>query len=224
MWLFIIWSGGMWCAAQEPAPRQPAARQLASSAPSGVTSASATSSAASSASNSLISPTSSSSGNEGRLFFPQNFARGYVDFEMAPPHNEIDLGLCVVTTADPKSSAPSCNAFARYAWSGYLEMRPFGRTPLQRTFVFVEPKIYGGDNMPQQSYTASGSLILWEHTLGVGIELPRGFELRLKNHSVGMLGRYSDARTLRTDGPYGLYTTIGVRWNFGGFGSSGRRE
>src|SRR5215467_10837314 len=115
LWLSIIWCTGVWCAAQEPA-----AEHLASSAPSNI-----------------ISPTSSSK-KLGPLFFPQNFARGYVDFEMAPPHNEIDLGLCVVTTADPKSSAASCNAFARYAWSGYLELRPFGRTPLRRTFVFVE--------------------------------------------------------------------------------------
>ena len=221
MWLFIAWSAGVWCAAQESVPQQPAvpqpaAQQLASSTPSSLDSSKA-------APGGFISSSSASS-SESRLFFPANFARGYVDFEIAPPHNEIDLGLCVVTMADPLSSARSCNGFARYAWSGYLEMRPFGRTPLQRTFVFVEPKFYGGDNVPQRSYTASGSLIMWEHTLGVGVDLPRGFELRLKNHSVGMLGRYADAKTLKTDGPYGLYTTIGVRWNFGGWGATGRRE
>jgi hypothetical protein len=163
---------------------------------------------------------------EGRRFFPQNFARGYVEFEMAPPHNEIDVGLCAVMKDNPLLQHDTCTAFARYAWTGYLELQPFGRGPWRRLYFFTEPKLYGGKNLPQESYTASGSLILWERTMGVGVELPEGFELRVKNHQVHLLGRYTEpggTATLRTDGPYGQYTTIGVRWNFGGYGRSGGR-
>ena len=31
---------------------------------------------------------------EGRMFFPHNWVRGYVNFDVAPPHNEPDLGRC----------------------------------------------------------------------------------------------------------------------------------
>ena len=31
---------------------------------------------------------------EGKTFFPHNWLRGYVDFDVAPPHNEPDLGRC----------------------------------------------------------------------------------------------------------------------------------
>lgn len=158
---------------------------------------------------------------QGPLLFPQNFARGYLDFEIAPPHNEIDVGLCAVGVDNPLPQHPTCTAFARYAWKGYLEVQPFGRGPWRRLFFFTQPKVYGGDNLPQENYTASGSLILWERTIGFGIELPQGFELRLTNHHTHLLGRYNEpggTRTLRTDGPYGQYTTIGVRWYFGGWG------
>jgi hypothetical protein len=159
--------------------------------------------------------------SEGPLFFPENFARGYLDFEIAPPHNEIDVGLCAVAYDNPLPSHPTCTAYARYAWKGYLELQPFGRGLGRRLFFFVQPKVYGGDNLPQENYTASGSLILWERTVGVGIELPGDFELRLTNHHTHLLGRYrkpEEITTLRTDGPYGQYTTIGVRWYFGGWG------
>jgi hypothetical protein len=159
-----------------------------------------------------------------RRFFPQNFVRGYIDFEIAPPHNEIDTGLCALATNNTDfEHHPTCTAYARYVWSSYLELQPFGRGQWQRLFFFVEPKLYGGENLPQHSYTASASLILWERTLGVGVELPQGFELRVKNHHVNLLGRYTETggtATLRTDGPYGQYTTVGVRWNFGGYGRS----
>ena len=36
---------------------------------------------------------------EGRLLFPHNWVRGYVDFSFAPPHNEPDLGRCSQSSA-----------------------------------------------------------------------------------------------------------------------------
>ncbi|MGA2436533.1 MAG: hypothetical protein ABSG25_14755, partial [Bryobacteraceae bacterium] len=88
------------------------------------------------------------------------------------------------------------------------------------------PKFYGGNNHPGLSYTASGSAILVENTVGAGIVLPRNFELRLAHHANHLLGRYgadASAVTIRPDGPYGQNTTIGVRWYFGGYGRSGPR-
>lgn len=159
-------------------------------------------------------------GSEDRLFFPKNFVRGYVDFEVAPPHNEVDLGLCTLTAPAPSGALPACRAFARYIWSGYMEFQPVGRGIFRKFFVFVHPKLFGGDNVPQQEYNGSGAPILWERSFGVGIELPKQFELRTTSHSVGLLGKYGGPNTVtfRPDGPYGLYTTIGLRWYFGGYG------
>ncbi len=42
-----------------------------------------------------------------RLLFPRDFARGCVDFEMAPPHNEVDLGFCQIQPSDPGYRADS---------------------------------------------------------------------------------------------------------------------
>ncbi len=58
------------------------------------------------------------------------------------------------------------------------------------------------------------------------IELPKNFEFRVTQHQVDWLGRYKHnvggpaGLDLGTAGPYGLYTTIGARWYFGGYGRS----
>ena len=161
-----------------------------------------------------------------QLFFPRNSVRGYVDFQVAPPHNEVDLGLCTLEKTNPIYAISNCSAYARYVWSSYVEVQPIGRGPLQRMFIFFEPKVFGGSNVPQQSYGASASLILWEANVGAGYELPKNFQLRVTNHDVHMLGRYggpAGAATLRADGPYGRYSTVGVRWYFGGWGHTAER-
>lgn len=165
---------------------------------------------------------SKDTGAEDRLLLPHNFVRGYVDFEVAPPHNEVDLGLC----EPPKSPLfiAGCAAYARYVWSGYVELQPFGRTPLKHLFLFAAPKLFGGDNIPGVRYRASPSAILLEETLGLGATLPHQFELRLTSHRCQLLGPYtskSTPLTFRPDGPYGLYATVGVRWYFGGYGRAG---
>ena len=97
---------------------------------------------------------------------PKDFVRGYIDAAIAPPHNEPDLGRC-------NSSGPQCTAFARYAFSGYVEFQPFARTPLKHLFAFYEPRLFCGDNIPQLSYTYSAQPLAIERILGVGLELPR---------------------------------------------------
>jgi hypothetical protein len=164
---------------------------------------------------------------EGRMFFPHNWVRGYVGFDVAPPHNEPDLGRCAqshtLIVAAGGAGSP-CNAYARYLLSGYLEVQPFGRTFARHLFVFFTPTFSFGNNVPQFKYTASMDGIAYERAVGFGLELPKNFEFRVTQHQVDWLGKYQSnvggppGLDLGTAGPYGLYTTIGARWYFGGYG------
>jgi hypothetical protein len=163
---------------------------------------------------------------EGKTFFPHNWLRGYTDFEVAPPHNEPDLGRCsqsqtVIVAAGGANS--NCNAYARYLLGGYLEIQPFGKTFLRHGFLFFTPTFSFGNNVPQFKYTASMAGIAFERSVGIGITLPKNFEIRVTQHQVDWLGKYQNnvgLADLGTSGPYGLYTTIGARWYFGGYGRS----
>lgn len=162
---------------------------------------------------------------QSRTFFPHNWIRGYTDFSVAPSHNEPDLGRCQFPQpASAGGAASLCTAYARYLFSGYLELQPFGRTPARHLFLFFEPKFSFGKNIPQLSYTASMAPIAYERAIGVGFQLPKNFELRATQHQVDWLGRYGNPlgpADLKTHGPYGLYATFGVRWSFGGYGHQG---
>ncbi len=161
---------------------------------------------------------------EGRLLFPHNWLRGYTDFEVAPPHNEPDLGRCsqssaVIVMAGGANS--NCNAYARYLLGGYLEIQPFGKTFARHVFLFYTPMFSFGNNVPQFKYTASMAPIAYDRAVGIGIELPKNFEIRVTQHQVDWLGKYTHnvgLADLGTSGPYGLYSTIGARWYFGGYG------
>jgi len=158
-------------------------------------------------------------------FFPHNWIRGYTDFAVAPSHNEPDLGRCMFPQpASAGGTASQCTAYARYLFSGYIEIQPLARTPARHLFLFFEPRFSFGRNIPQLSYQASMEPMAYERAVGAGFELPRNFELRLTQHQVDYLGRYSSflgPADLRTTGPYGLYTTVSVRWTFGGYGRQG---
>lgn len=162
---------------------------------------------------------------ESRTFFPHNWIRGYTDFAVAPSHNEPDLGRCVFPQPPSAGGTTStCTAYARYLYSGYLELQPFGKTPARHFFVFFEPKFSFGKNIPQLNYAASMEPIAFDRSVGVGFQLPRHFELRATQHQVNYLGRYAKAlgsADLHTNGPYGLYATFGVRWYFGAYGGVG---
>lgn len=165
---------------------------------------------------------------EGRMFFPHNWLRGYVNFDVAPPHNEPDLGRCTqsqtIIIAAGGANSP-CNAYARYLLGGYLEIQPFGKTFARHVFVFLTPTFSFGNNVPQFKYTASMAGIAFERAVGFGIELPKNFEFRVTQHQVDWLGKYRGDvggnvanLDLHTAGPYGLYATVGARWYFGGYG------
>jgi hypothetical protein len=159
---------------------------------------------------------------KGRTFFPHDWLRGYVDFAVAPSHNEPDLGRCSQSHA-PGGASSNCNAYARYLLGGYLEVQPFGKTLARHLFVFFTPTFSFGNNVPQFKYTASMAGIAFERAVGFGIELPKNFEFRVTQHQVDWLGKYNNnvgPADLGTAGPYGLYATIGARWYFGGYGRS----
>ncbi len=161
---------------------------------------------------------------EGRMFLPHNWLRGYVDVSFAPPHNEPDLGRCSPSSATIISAGganSNCTAYARYLLGGYLEIQPFGKTLARHVFVFLTPTFSFGSNVPQFTYTWAVNGIAFERAVGVGIELPKNFEFRVTQHQVDWLGKYNNTvglADLGTSGPYGLYTTIGARWYFGGYG------
>lgn len=160
----------------------------------------------------------------GLALFPRGWVRGHTDFEVAPAHNEPDLGRCSQSPAVAFGGASSaCTAYARWIASGYIEMQPFGRTLLRHVFVFYTPQFFFGRNVPRYLYTASFAPIMDERSTGVGVELPRNFELRLTLHRVDWLGHYTrnlGPADLGTNGTYGNNTTLDVRWNFGGWGHS----
>lgn len=162
---------------------------------------------------------------QARFFFPRNWIRGYTDFDVAPPHNEPDLGRCVFPQpGDAGGVNSACTAYARYLLSGYLEIQPIGRGFARHLFFFFEPKFSFGRNIPQVSYLASMEPMGFERSIGFAFQLPKGFQFRVSQHQFDYLGRYSKylgPADLRTNGPYGLYATVGVRWTFGGYTQAG---
>jgi len=158
-------------------------------------------------------------GEAGRFFLPSDTFWGYAQFDIAPPHNEIDPNLCVATAGAYGGKNAPCNAFARYMLSGILEVRPFGRTPLRRFMLWGEPKFLFGKNVPQNLYTWSFDAIGVEHSWGAAIFMGKGFELRVTQHFLfdrfGARNRYLGPADLGPNGPWGRYNTIGVRKYFG---------
>jgi hypothetical protein len=154
-----------------------------------------------------------------RLFFPHDMFWGYGQVDLAPPHNEIDPNLCRADAGIAGGVNDPCNAFARYMISGYVEIRPFGRTQLRRFFLFGEPKFLFGKNLPQTLYTWSPDAIGVERSWGAGIYLGKGFEMRVTQHFLfsrfGARDRNLGPADLGPNGPWGRYNMIGVRKYFG---------
>ena len=167
----------------------------------------------------LWAQNSSSAGANDRLFFPRDMFWGYTQFDLAPPHNEPDPNLCRADAGKFGGVDAPCNAFARYMLSGYVEVRPFGRTELRRFFLFGEPRLVFGKNIPQTLYTWSFDAIGWERSWGFGIYMGKGFEMRVTQHF--LFGRFGardqnlGAADLGVNGPWGRYNVIGVRKYFG---------
>ena len=164
------------------------------------------------------SQTTASSSSD-RMFFPKDWYWGWAQFDLAPPHNEIDPNLCASNAGQFGGKNSQCNAFARYMLSGTAEIRPFGRTIARRLMIFYEPNFLFGKNVPQTLYTWSWQGIGMEYKWGVGVDLPHRFEFRFTQHPTiqlfGNRDRPLGPAWLGSNGPWGQYNTIGVRKYFG---------
>ncbi len=165
--------------------------------------------------------TSSSQSQSDRLFFPKNWYWGWAQFDLAPPHNEIDPNLCAANAGAPQfggKDAP-CSAFARWQISGNVELHPIGRTVASRLMFFYEPNFLFGKTLPQTLYTWSWTGIGMELKWGVGVDLPKHFQFRFTNHPklvrFGSRDQPLGGAWLGPDGPWGQYNTIGIRKYFG---------
>ncbi len=154
-----------------------------------------------------------------RMFLPRDTFWGYGQFDLAPPHNEIDPNICRADAGISGGVSDPCNAFARYMISGYIEAHPFGRGQFRRFFLFGEPRFLFGKNLPQTLYTWSMAAIGLENSWGGGLYLGKGFEMRVTQHFLftrfGARDRNLGGADLGPNGPWGRYNTIGVRKYFG---------
>jgi len=154
-----------------------------------------------------------------RFFFPRDMFWGWAQFDLAPPHNEIDPNLCSGNVAQNGGLQDQCSMFARYMLSGLLEVRPFGRGPLRRFMVFGAPTFLFGKNLPKTLYTWSPDAIGIEHSWGAGIYIAKGFEFRVTQHflfdRLGARDKNLGSGDLGNNGPWGRYMSVGVRKTFG---------
>ena len=157
--------------------------------------------------------------SEPRMFFPKDWYWGWAQFDLAPPHNEVDPNLCAANAGQFGGANSQCSAFARYMISGTIELRPFGRTQLRRLMVFFDPAFLFGKTVPQYLYTWSWSGIGMEYDWGIGVDLPKRFEFRYTGHPLmqrfGSRDQPLGPAWLGPNGPWGRYNTIGVRKYFG---------
>jgi hypothetical protein len=96
-----------------------------------------------------------------------------------------------------------------------------GSLPLNRIYLFVEPRAFFGRNVPQFNYSQSFSPIIFEHSVGIVIAVRRNLEVRMWRHQNDWLGRYRrylGPADLGSSGPYGQHAGISTRWYFGGWG------
>ena len=139
-------------------------------------------------------PSTLEAGQE-RMFLPRDTFWGWAQFDLAPPHNEIDPNLCAGNVAQNGGLQDQCSLFARYMLSGMLEVRPFGRGPLRRLMIFGAPTFLFGKTLPKTLYTWSPDAIGIEHSWGAGIFIAKGFEFRVTQHFLfDRLGRHGRGR------------------------------
>ena len=169
----------------------------------------------------MQSPTKATPQGEEKLLFPKDWYWGWAEFDLAPPHNEIDPNLCAANAGAPQYggvNAP-CSAFARYQISGTIELRPFGRIIARRLMLFYDPNFLFGKNLPGVLYTWSWSGIGMEYKWGIGVDLPKRFQFRFTNHpNIARFGSRDQPlgpAWLGANGPWGQYNAIGIRKYFG---------
>ncbi len=154
-----------------------------------------------------------------RFFLPHDTFWGWAQFDLAPPHNEIDPNLCASNAGVYGGVNAPCSLFARYMLSGHLEVRPFGKGQLRRFMIFGNPSFLFGKNIPQTLYTWSFDAIGIEHSWGAGIYIGKGFEGRITSHflfdRLGARNKFLGPADLGNNGPWGRYNSVAIRKYFG---------
>jgi hypothetical protein len=154
-----------------------------------------------------------------KFFLPKDTFWGYAQFDLAPPHNEIDPNLCASNAGSYGGVNAPCSLFARYMLSGLLEVRPFGKGQLRRFMVWGQPSFLFGKTIPQTLYTWSPDAIGIEHSWGAAVYIAKGFDIRFTQHfpfdRLGARDKTLGAADLGNNGPWGRYNAIGVRKTFG---------
>jgi hypothetical protein len=151
-----------------------------------------------------------------RFLLPKGWLYGYAQFDFAPPHNEPDPNLCAPNSGDFGGKNSQCSAFSRYQLIGHFVFHPFGHTFLHLVKFEWDPNLNFGRNVPQTLYTWSWQWIGMEHSWVAGVDLPKGFDFRVTQHFLFVRGNASAGPGyLGPNGPWGRYTTIGVRKVFG---------
>lgn len=153
---------------------------------------------------------------QDRWFFPTGWIYGYGQFDLAPPHNEPDPNLCAANSGQYGGVNSQCTAFARYLLGGHFVIHPFGRSFLQHLKFEYTPTMAFGKSVPQYLYTWSWQWIGMEQSWSAAVDLPKGFDFRMTQHFLFVQGDASKGPAyLGPNGPWGRYTTIGVRKTFG---------
>ena len=154
-----------------------------------------------------------------RFFLPPDTFWGHAQFDIAPPHNEIDPNQCAGNAGAYGGVNAPCSEFARYMLSGHLEVRPFGKGQLRRVMFFGDASFLFGKNLPQTLYTWSFDAIGIEHSWGLGVYIAKRFEFRATQNflfnRLGARDKYLGQADLGTNGPWGRYNAFGIRKYFG---------
>jgi hypothetical protein len=155
-----------------------------------------------------------------RFILPRDTFYGWAQLDVAPPHNEIDPNLCAGNAKDYGGAQAQCDKFGRYALSGLVEARPFGKGELRRIMFWVQPSFLFGKNVPQSLYTWSANPIGVAYSWGAAVYLGAGFEARFTQHPLmSIAGAHTAADLgpafLGGNGPWGRYTSFAIRKYFG---------
>jgi hypothetical protein len=154
-----------------------------------------------------------------RMFFPKDTFWGFAQFDLSPPHNEVDPNICSANAGDYGGVNAPCTAFGRYMFWGTVEARPFGKGIWRRFMLFGEGHFVMGKNIPHTLYTWSFDPIGIEHDWGGAVYVGKGFEVRATQHflftRLGSIDGNLGPAYLGSNGPWGRYNAIGVRKYFG---------
>jgi hypothetical protein len=139
------------------------------------------------------------------------FAKGYVEWTLQPPRNEIDANL---RRPDLQVETGGYGfGFARYSLRGqfFLGLR-LGKRHVKNVFVVVKPDILLGDTIPQRSYTWSATPIGYVRNYGAGFTLWGDVQVYIETHSWDFVGKHELA--VPNSGPKGLHNSIVIRKEF----------